>query len=177
MCTIESFLNSGENKEEIIDSIEKLQRDCIQYVIQLSREQISELIEQNNYFFVRNSNGEIVASGYVLPLLDSVNEDNQIYKLGGLSIKDFTSSSTETKKNALTLLKKIKDYFETKNSQLIMTTRNPVISKFLITMDVEELSYLECLKKYPTFLISYIEKSEKSEEYYKEQTFYIRTKK
>jgi hypothetical protein len=81
MHKIELFTNISENKEEIINAIQKQQIDCIEYVLQLTKEQITELVEQNNYFFVRNSLGEIVASGYRLPLLDSVNEDDQIYRL------------------------------------------------------------------------------------------------
>ena len=114
---------------------------------------------------------KILASGYKMPLINNANEDEQIYRLGGLSILDFKNSSVESKKNMLILFQKIREHFEKTKEQLIMKTENPVLARVLKSVGAEELSYDECLEKYPNFLEAYIGKSEKPVEYYKTQNF------
>jgi len=171
---IEQFGKS--NQTDITNLIQEQQEQCAEYVTKLSKEQIGELLDNKHYFFIKNDD-KVVASGYRLPLLDNVDEEEQIYRLGGLSILDFKSSSIENKKAIILLLKEIKQYFEEKNSQLIMKTENPVLARVLKDMGAEELTFEKCLEKYPKFLRAYIDKSEKPVEYYKTQTFYIRSKK
>jgi hypothetical protein len=167
---------SLEEPDKIIDLIQEQQKQCTDFVTELTREQIEALLKAGNYFFAKK--GEtILASAYQLPLIDSVDKSEQIYRLGGLSVLGFRDSSIKAKKEALLLLRKIEEYVENKNSQLIMKTENPVLARVLETMGAEKLSYDECLQKYPSFLKAYINKSKKTEEYYKTQTFYVRPKK
>lgn len=160
----------------IAESIQKQQKECSDYVTELTKDNIERLLKEDNYFFIE-TDWQILASGYKLPLLDFVEEEKQIYRFGGLTISGYKDSSIGTKKEALLLFKKILKHVEGENLQLIMKTWNPTLSRFLVKIWVEELSYEECLKKYPVFLKAYINKSEKKEEYYKKQKFYVRTKK
>jgi len=167
---------SNEQPDNIVELIQEQQRQCADFVTELTREQIEDLLKEGNYFFVKK-NGRILASAYQLPLIDSADEEEQIYRLGGLSILGFRDSSISNKREALLLFQKIKKHFESINSQLIMKTENPVLARMLKAMGAEELSYDECLRKYPNFLKAYVGKSKKTEEYYKTQTFYVRPKK
>jgi hypothetical protein len=173
---IEQFSTAKHNLDHKVDLIQKQQKQCLDYVTELTKEQIRELLKAGNYFFVEKD-GKILVSGYRLPLIDTANEDEQIYRLGGLSILDFKDSSIENRKNMLYLFEKIRKYFEEKNLQLIMKTDNPTLARILRSIGAEELSYNDCLIKYPKFLKAYIDKSKKSEEYYQTQNFYIRGKK
>ncbi len=173
---IEQFSVANQPDNNIVELIQKQQKQCSEHVTELTTEQIEDLLKQGNYFFVKQDD-KILASGYKMPLINDANEDEQIYRLGGLSILDFKNSSVESKKNMLLLFQKIKEHFEKTKAQLIMKTDNPVLARVLKSMGAEELSYDECLEKYPSFLEAYIGKSEKSVEYYKTQNFYVKGRK
>ena len=173
----QNFINPNDKEiQERISKIINLEQQCPEYVTVQTEEEIGELLKNDNYFYAEN-NGEIVASIYKMPLLDNVPEEDQIYRLGGLSVKDFKNTTLEDKKKLLELLKKLEAYFEENNCRIILKTENPVLAKFLVKIGGEELSYDECKEKYPSFLDAYINKSRKSDDYYKTQKFYIRDKK
>lgn len=92
----------------------------------------------------------------------------------------------ENKKLFLQLLNKVKKHIEDNNIQFITETENPVISKFLVkNCEVKKLTYKECEKKYPTFLKAFtnkvadslINRETETDEFLREQNFYIRVKK
>lgn len=161
----------NERIEEISEKIQEQQKSC-KYVTELTKEKIVDLIQNWNYFFLEQ-NGIIKISWYKLPLIDWINEENQIYRFWWLTILWDKKSSINTRKLALKTFIHIKKYIEEHNLQLIMKTENIVIWEYLNKIWAIKLTYDECIEKYPNFIKAYTNKSGKSIEYYKTQTFYI----
>ncbi len=152
------------NVENAAKQIQKLQEKSSHVTVQT----LNTIIDTFNkwyYFYEKNNEDKIVACIYRIPLLENVESNKQIYRVWWLSIE----SRKYTKQFILVLKKAFEGNFN-----LIMKTDNKVVAKKLIELWAEEFSYYKAKQKYPYFLKAYIDNSEKSEEYYKTQMFYIR---
>jgi len=167
----------NENEiDNVVREIINLERNCAKYVTEQSEEEIKVLLNNDN-FFIFERDGEIIASAYKKPLLEKTDATDQIYRLGGLSIKDAKAATWQDKKLFLEFIEKLRMYIEKTNPRLIAKTDNPVIARILKQIGAEELNFDECQKKYPDFINAYLTQSSKPEEYYQTKSFYIRDKK
>lgn len=173
---IESAFSSQDNMGQTVSEIIDLQKECSEYVYQQREEEVKELLKNDNFFLIKED-GKIVVSAYKDPLLDNISDEEQIYRLGGLSIKGFKDSKLGNRKKFIGLLLKLAKYIEDKNYRIILETDNPVFARFLTEIGGERLSYEECKLKYPNFLDAYIKKLKKPESCYEGQIFYVRDKK
>ena len=161
-----------EEKDNIIKKVIEMQKNCSSYVTEQSSELLSDLYDKNLLKIGKNEKSEIVATFYEQPLDPSMqfNDVNQIFRIGGLA----TFFSPDSKKVVIRILDDFKKEILQKNLNIMAKTDNPVLSRYLSRLGMEELTFEECKDKYPDFINFYVEKSLKDEKEYFGKKFYIR---
>ncbi|MBU0998858.1 hypothetical protein KKG24_00920 [Patescibacteria group bacterium] len=172
--TIENASPSREppSKEEIVKQVIELQKNWPEYVAKQTPQFILELYEKNLLRLEINNEGKIMAVLYVQPLDKSISIDNpnQIFRIGGLA----SSPSTSGTKALIKIVRQLEKEALEKKWNIIGRTDNPIIAKYLKKLGMEELTFEECKRKYEKFLNLYLETSSKEDKnQYLNKTFYI----
>lgn len=147
---------------DIVKQVCDLQKDCSAYVSVRSLEEMAQMYLEGRLFFSKNEKGEIDATAYIQPI--TLSNGEKIYRLGGLSVRGFSSVTEEDKKRgyksakiaAIKLMKSIDAFLNEHNMSSIAQSRNPIIIRHLEKMEnVHRLQWNELEERYPEVFEAY----------------------
>ncbi|MFA7201791.1 MAG: hypothetical protein WC099_02260 [Candidatus Paceibacterota bacterium] len=144
MANSENF--SDVEIEEVALEISKLQGGVGGDVEQRSPEKMMELINKDLVLFLKNKDGEIIASSYLEPF---PNGEENVYILGGLSSKE-TGALTGIRKELIEIMEEHRD-------KIIFARTKPRIANiFLMDMGFREVPGEEFKQRFEKDYIKYM---------------------
>jgi hypothetical protein len=164
-------MSDQDHLSSIAERVIELQKQWPDLVSPKPKEIIVDLLKKD-LVHLAYENGRVVAACYLQPLNDKVPLDHpeQIFRVGGFAAD---RSGNVSKKTIFSVMKACEKQVKDRKFKAIIKNGNPVVAKFFKNVGCQEVSFSECLERYPEFAKSYLEKSNKSKEYYTDKLFCI----